>query len=151
MKRKHLPQPSYVFLKSLSNPKERHVRLTSSYVLMCGPFKFCIKPGFIYDGASIPLVLRPFIGGPFDPLRLPAATVHDWLYASHALPRFMADLIFTILLMRNGFPIWRSLCDGFAVMQFGKSHWEKTKQTDCMHQRTFGTIYFCGYKLGEKK
>ena len=93
------------------------------YHVRAWPLEVWIDAGFVFDGASIPELVRPYIGGPWDPRRLPAATVHDWLYASHAVSKWLSDLVFGYLLYRNGMGLWRSIVDWWAVSRFGHEAW----------------------------
>lgn len=53
-----------------------------------------IKAGFVFDGASIPRALWRVCGHPLEAPRIAAALAHDWIYASKAVPRADADLIY---------------------------------------------------------
>jgi hypothetical protein len=44
---------------------------------------FCIRSGFQFDGASIPMPFWPIVAFPFSPWVWVAALVHDWLYRYH--------------------------------------------------------------------
>lgn len=115
--------------------------LTDFYEVKCWPVMVWICSGFTFDGASIPPALRPLVGGPWDPRRLPAATVHDWLYASHAVPRFVADLVFFRLLLANGMPPIRALADWWAVARFGASAWASHGEDEQRRARERGSIH----------
>lgn len=65
-------------------------------------FAMQIRGGFPFDGCSIPRVLWRVFGHPLQGLALPAALVHDALYATQALPRHVADRLFYELLLANG-------------------------------------------------
>lgn len=116
--------------------------LTDFYTVDCWPVSVRICPGFAFDGASIPTALRPFVGGPWDARRLPAATVHDWLYASHATPRPVADLVFLRLLLANGMPPIRAMADWWAVVRFGASAWASHGEDTRRWARDLGMIIF---------
>lgn len=113
----NLPQPS------VDIRLDGYGTLTDTYHVKVWPVSVWICTGFRYDGVSIPALAQPYIGGPWDPRRLPAATVHDWLYASHAVPKWVADLVFGYLLYRNGLGLWRSIADWYAVSRFGHDAW----------------------------
>lgn len=53
------------------------------------------------DGASIPRLLWPIVGHPFDPVRMAPALAHDALYAAELMPRAGADEEFFELLLKN--------------------------------------------------
>ena len=101
----------------IAQPQIVHVspdraKLLDQYTVRLWPFAITINAGFEFDGASIPALAQPLVGGPYDPRRLPAATVHDWLYASHRLPRWLADLLFLYILLMTGLlEFWRCLVD----------------------------------------
>jgi hypothetical protein len=59
---------------------------------------FTVKKGFWYDGASIPRMFWVTIGHPLGVRKIPAATVHDVLYSTNALPQTECDEIFLELL-----------------------------------------------------
>lgn len=100
-----------------------------------------VHAGFAYDGASIPRLAQPLVGGPWDPRRLPAATVHDWLYASHALPRWIADLVFlVILVLTRGLSVWRCLVDWLAVRRYGRQAWDSHGPEEQLQARRLGKI-----------
>lgn len=111
------------------------------YHVRAWPFEVWIDAGFVFDGASIPELVRPYIGGPWDPRRLPAAIVHDWLYASHALPKWIADLVFLWLLVLHGHGILRSLADWWAVSRFGHAAWSSHDRAEQMLAGYIGHIY----------
>lgn len=98
--------------------------LTDVYHVEFWPVSVYICAGFSYDGASVPEIAQPFIGCPWDAVMLPGATVHDWLYASHAVPRWIADLVLFYLLFVNGFGFWKSFVVWRAVRRFGRNSWE---------------------------
>ena len=114
--------------------------MIAPYHVNAWPIEVWIDAGFVYDGASIPELVRPYIGGPWDLRRLPAATVHDWLYASHARPKWIADLVFGYLLYRNGFGLGRSIVDWWAVSRFGHAAWYSHDKAEQMLNRQIGRI-----------
>ncbi len=59
-----------------------------------------IPAGFPCDGASIPPLAWPLLYQAFDPRVMVAATVHDWLYYTHSLPRAVADTLLEKLLLQ---------------------------------------------------
>ena len=105
--------------------------------------RFTIRAGFMTDGASVPVLLRRWAGHPFDFPRIAAALVHDWLYASHALPRWLSDLVFLILLIHVGYPVCRSIADWWAVVHFGGSAWRSHGPTDQTMTRPLGSLSIC--------
>ena len=67
-----------------SNARLRTVSSNFSYVDPLGR-QWDIKPGFETDGASIPRIFRPVIGGPWTYVFVRAAVVHDSLIRSYCL------------------------------------------------------------------
>lgn len=61
-----------------------------------------VDEGFMTDGASIPRLLWPVIGSPFDPdFMAPCAGAHDPLYAAELFPRAECDAIMRELMALN--------------------------------------------------
>jgi len=114
-----LPQPVLEYTTDMAMAS-----IVERYYVRSWPFEVMILPGFMFDGASIPAIAQPWIGGPWDSRRLPAATVHDWLYASHAVPRWIADIVFLWLLIANGMTALRAVVDWWAVVRFGRASWD---------------------------
>lgn len=85
---------------------------------------------FQYDGASIPRLLWPVIGSPFNPKYMKAAAVHDWLYHTHQVDRGTADEIFYKILLANkvGPNTAQSMYDG--VRMFCSWYWENDKEDE---------------------
>lgn len=133
----NLPQPVIDIY-----PDGSYAVLKEVYHVSAWPVSVWICADFAYDGASIPALAQPYIGGPWDPRRLPAATVHDWLYASHAVPKWIADLVFGYLLYRNGHGLWRSIADWYAVSRFGHDAWYSHGPDENALALTQGSISF---------
>ena len=90
-----------------------------------------IRSGFRTDGASIPGPLRRFIGNPFDTVRLIAAVCHDAIYATHLLPRILADFIYYLALRQcSHMPRAYAFAEYLALRARGKEAWqEKTPES----------------------
>ena len=90
-----------------------------------------IRSGFRTDGASIPQSMRQYIGHPFDHVRLIAALVHDAIYATHLLPRILADWIYFVALRRcSRMPRAYAFAEFLALRGGGKAAWnEKPPQS----------------------
>ena len=90
-----------------------------------------IRHGFRTDGASIPQSMRRYIGHPFDHVRLIAALVHDAIYATHLLPRILADWIYFVALRRCfHMPRAYAFAEFLALRKGGKEAWnEKTPES----------------------
>ena len=110
--------------------------------------RITILAGFPTDGASVPILLRRWAGHPFDWPRLAAALPHDWLYASHAVPRWVADLIFLALLICVKYPFWSALADWWAVSRFGENAYYHHGIEDQAFAREHGSI---GFKLKHQR
>lgn len=82
-----------------------------------------IERGFRFDGASIPRALWSIIGNPWQGEFLPAATVHDALYATEYVPRAVADKAFYDLLRRQGVGRAKAWAMYLAVVAFGWRLW----------------------------
>lgn len=77
--------------------------LVEDFALVLLAILIRVPKGFIFDGASIPRAAWSVLGyTPFHPQVILAALVHDWLYLNHQCSRAEADLIFKILLLKNG-------------------------------------------------
>ncbi len=111
--------------------------ISEPYTVLALCHKITIQPGFGYDGASIPDILQPIAGNPWNPIAFPAATVHDWLYASHALPKWLSDLIFWRLLLLGGVPSGKAFAFYLSVARFGgpayTSHGPEDRQFALAH------------------
>ena len=122
--------------------------LAQDFTICVWPFRIVIRAGFLTDGASVPVLLQRWAGHPFDWPRIVAAIVHDWLYAAHLLPKWLADLVFLVLLLRVGYPIGRSVADWWAVVHFGGPAWRSHGPADQAFARAHGSISIC---LKQKK
>lgn len=62
---------------------------------------FTIPAGFVFDFASVPRLLQPFVSD--ASIRSVASAAHDWLYHQGA-PRALADAVFLVLLQHTNSP-----------------------------------------------
>jgi hypothetical protein len=83
-----------------------------------------VHEGFVCDGASVPPALWPLIGDPFGDL-LPAAILHDWGYATRALPREWIDVVFCRALRDCGVGLLRARSIYRGVRVFGALYWRE--------------------------
>lgn len=60
-----------------------------------------VPEGYRSDLASIPRIARPFLDR-LEGRTAGPAVVHDWLYSTHHVPRWLADAIFAEALAANG-------------------------------------------------
>ena len=114
--------------------KDYSVRLTLfplPFTLFSPAIIISIRQGFRTDGASIPQRLRRFIGHPFDHVRLIAAVCHDAIYATHLVPRILADWIYFVALRRcSHMPRAYAFAEFLALRKGGKEAWnEKTPES----------------------
>lgn len=81
--------------------------------------------GFRTDGASIPPWLRWLCGSPFEPPRMYAALLHDWLYSGGdpEATRADADDLYRDLQLSLGVPRWKAYVEWAALRAFGRSRW----------------------------
>ncbi len=61
-----------------------------------------VMPGFRSDGASIPRILWPIFGSPYDPDIIGEAIAHDALYRGEIVPRKDADDAFRKMMRERG-------------------------------------------------
>ena len=90
---------------------------------------FVIPSGFESDGASVPRVLWRLIFPPIDPVALPAAVVHDYIYRHQpeGWTRSRADALFRRLLIDDGVARWRAWLAWLGVRIGGSWAWERSK------------------------
>ncbi len=90
--------------------------------------KITVPAGFETDFASVPFVFRWLV--PVVGRHGKAAVLHDWLYASGALPnRAEADAVFFEAMTVLGVRPWRKWLIWLAVRMFGGSRWRKEQET----------------------
>lgn len=89
-----------------------------------------IKPGFIFDGASIPKICWTSIGHPLEHRFIYAALLHDALYASQYLERKISDQYFYSFLREFAGVGWCTAWKMYTgVRLFGGRAWdEKTEE-----------------------
>lgn len=61
-----------------------------------------LSPGFRTDGASIPRLLWPIFGSPYDPDIIAEAIAHDAMYRGEIVPRNVADNTFCDMMKERG-------------------------------------------------
>lgn len=83
---------------------------------------FTVPEGFITDFASVPRVPVAFllVGDTGNE----ASVVHDWLYATGAVPRGMADLVLKEACIATGMPSWRAWLIYIGVRAGGSSRYK---------------------------
>lgn len=87
-----------------------------------------VRPGFLFDGASIPRHFQDII--PPWGLYSGAALCHDALYTSHpeGVTREDADRVFRELMIRDGVPEFQARMMWFAVREFGQAAWDSPEE-----------------------
>ena len=102
-----------------------------------------IRSGFRTDGASIPVPLRRFIGNPFDTVRLIAAVCHDAIYATHLLPRILADFIYYLALRQcSHMPRAYAFAEYLALRARGKEAWQEKTPESIAEARKLVSVKF---------
>ena len=82
-----------------------------------------VMPGFKTDGASIPRLLWPIFGSPYDPDIIAAAIGHDAMYRGRIVPRRDADNAFRDMMEANGIPARKRRRIWLGVRLFGWLTW----------------------------
>ena len=78
-----------------------------------------VTPGFRTDGASIPRLLWPIFGSPYDPDIIADAIGHDALYRGRIVPRRDADNAFRRMMKASGIGAWKRRRIWLGVRLFG--------------------------------
>ena len=86
-------------------------------------WRVTLQPGFAFDGASVPRILWPVSGSPYDPPRVAAAAIHDWLYRAQICSRAEADEAYLLILMQSGISPARAFAEYAALRLFGRPAW----------------------------
>jgi len=102
--------------------------LTREYQLDYQGTKLRVPRLFSFNGASIPRLFWWLISTPFAPKVMAAATMHDWLYASHRVTRAEADTLFYYMLSVSGIPKWKQVVMYGALRVFGGWAWMITER-----------------------
>ena len=113
-------------------------RLLQPFRFSIDGVEYFIPRDFVWDGASIPHLLRWKYGDPFDPVHRVGGLIHDAIYANRVyeivgndccyaadFTRAKADAIYRHTIRANGCPWWQSVKEWCGVRIFGASHWTK--------------------------
>ena len=85
-----------------------------------------VMPGFRTDGASIPRLLWPIFGSPYDPDIIAEAIAHDALYRGEIVPRPDADAAFRRMMkVRGRIRAWKRRRIWLGVRFFGWITWAR--------------------------
>lgn len=83
-----------------------------------------IEAPYDWDGCSVPALLWPILGSPFDPQFMAPSLVHDKVYDTGELTRKGADLLFRKLLIHNGVKVELANTMFNGVRLFGRPHYK---------------------------
>ena len=100
-------------------------------------YRIRVKKGFDFDGASIPQALWSVYGNPLTGKYRIAALVHDVLYASHKLPRELADAIFLDLMKQHEVGYLKRQTMYYAVRSAGWCSWKQLTKEELEKYKEF--------------
>ena len=103
-----------------------------------------VMPGFRTDGASIPRLLWPIFGSPYDPDIIAAAIGHDALYRGRIVPRRDADNAFRDMMEANGIPARKRRRIWLGVRLFGWITWARHTPEGVAEARRHISLAFAG-------
>lgn len=83
-----------------------------------------IPRGFVWNGASVPVVAQPLVGKPWDCEFQYASLFHDYLYTTHKATKRNADDWFYADLRSQGMGVARAYACWLAVHLFGGPAWD---------------------------
>lgn len=92
---------------------------------------FTIPRGYVWDGTSIPGLIRPLMGEPYEGPHRDAGLLHDYLYETMSVPRAQADELFYRELLADGdskvaaYLKWAAVRTAAASHYGSKSEWPK--------------------------
>ena len=112
-------------------PSSDNIQLTAPLAYSCPRTTqtYIVPAGFISDGASIPRVLWPLIGRPFDHRWRKEAVLHDFFYRAPVdiVDRKTADLMFYDSLRANGLRRSKAQAMYLGVRAGGWVAWKKNR------------------------
>ena len=87
-----------------------------------------VPRGFVFDGASIPLIFRRLF--PHGGKKMAGAMAHDWLYRNKwiEITRREADLVFYNGMISNGVEPWKAKVMYLGVRLGGWLTWAKVRK-----------------------
>lgn len=101
-----------------------------------------ILSGFDFDGASIPRCCWSALGFyPTSPQTLPAALVHDALYASETFSRYECDYCFYNALRRQGVGYFKANAMYYAVRVGGANVWKNHSLKEVMYYKMLVRVW----------
>ena len=110
---------------TIKHPRYPEFRILTQAVTIRG---LKIPRGFVWDGCSIPKVVRPLMGNPFDSDLDDASLLHDYLYETHKATRAKADDLFRIELLSAGVSAARVSLMYTAVRLFASSNYSNESE-----------------------
>lgn len=124
-------------MKIQLNSNNNEAILLDDFIAETLKYKFKIKKGFVFDGASIPKLFWNVIGSPFTGKYKEAALVHDALYASEYFKRKECDDIFLDLMERADVGYFKRYTMYWAVRIGGDMVWSKHRYDDVKKAKEF--------------
>ena len=104
-----------------------------------------VMPGFRTDGASIPRLLWPIFGSPYDPDIIADAIAHDALYRGRIVPRRDADDAFRDMMKARGrIRAWKRRRIWLGVRLFGWIAWLRHTPEGVAEARRHISLAFAG-------
>jgi len=136
-------------LRLLANPQDVNTKILAQDLYFVDSNKVVWKAGKgdVTDGASIPPLFQPIIGGPWEADYLPAAVMHDhYCDDQHRVRAWRAtDRMFYEAMIVNHTDVIKAKTMYYAVYAFGP-HWGKLKSgqkcgPNCVFQLHTGVTY----------
>lgn len=87
---------------------------------------FVVPRGFVWDGCSIPGIVRGVIGTPYDGPQRDAGLLHDYLYETWKVTRKDADELFYRQLLDDGASRAKAYLMWSAVRLFAAGHYKQS-------------------------
>lgn len=110
-------------------------------------YEIVIKPGFVFDGASVPRFLWRVTGHPLEVPRVAAGFAHDWLYRSQVVSRKIADLIYRDICLQVGMTEVRADVEYASLRAVGWIAWNGKGEGEKAEARRQGVMWLEGEKL----
>lgn len=110
----------------IDDQKDLHALLAVLiYVSTIAGMTFAVPTGFVTDFASVPRL--PLVYWLVGNIARPAAVIHDYLYATGAVSREIADAVFLEAMEVLGIPAWKRYAMYGAVRSAGWMYYNKPK------------------------
>jgi hypothetical protein len=95
-----------------------------------------VPSGFIFDGASIPFVLRGMF--PHGGKKFFASAIHDYCYRTGCISKVDSDRLFLKALLENGVTNWKAKALYLGVRYGGHVPWMRLRRKDPLSQLNGG-------------